>query len=118
MVNGKFVRSDLVLSCATPKVTFLDLLEERELDTDLRQKVESIDYTSPVTKINLALSKLPDFSADPNTRGAEPMPHHQTTIHFNCEDMELLDEAYQDAAVRGNVSEKSVGTQYLKYLKF
>ncbi|XP_052132081.1 pyridine nucleotide-disulfide oxidoreductase domain-containing protein 2-like [Frankliniella occidentalis] len=33
------------------------------------------------------------------------MPHHQATIHLNCEDMSLLDEAY-DCAKRGVISER------------
>jgi hypothetical protein len=50
-------------------------------------------------KINLAVNKLPNFLANPNTSETVPMPHHQTTIHINSENMQLLDKAYLDLNV-------------------
>ena len=72
--NDRVLRSPLVLSNATPKITFLDLLPEgaaaargnKTLPSDYMTSVQNIDYTSPVTKINVALNKLPNFLADPN----------------------------------------------------
>ena len=71
-------------------------------------QVRRIDYTSPVTKINVALNKLPNFLADPNSSvdGSEPEPHHRATIHINCEESRGIDEAFEDAAVFGKPSKK------------
>ena len=32
------------------------------------------------------------------------MPHHQCTIHLNCENIEMIDDAYQDA-LKGKISQ-------------
>jgi phytoene dehydrogenase-like protein len=34
------------------------------------------------------------------------MPHHQCTIHINCENMKLLDDAFQDATLLKQASRK------------
>ena len=69
-----------------------------------RRSLAGIDYTSPVCKINVAVNKLPNFLADPNTEDDRPEPHHQCTIHLNCERTDIIDEAYQ-AARRGGYSQ-------------
>jgi hypothetical protein len=46
------VLSKVVLSNATPQVTFIDLLASGTLPESYLNKVKSVDYTSPVTKIN------------------------------------------------------------------
>ena len=61
-----------------PQVTFEKLIPEARLEPGFLRAVRNIDYTSPVTKINVAVNKLPNFTADPNTRGEEPMPHHRS----------------------------------------
>ena len=50
--NGTEIRSDIVLSNATLKVTFNDLLPSGTLPQLYMDKVNAIDYTSPVGKIN------------------------------------------------------------------
>ncbi|CAJ0590694.1 unnamed protein product [Cylicocyclus nassatus] len=95
LVNGKEIYAKVVLSNATPKVTFEHLVAEKELPVEFRRAVSSIDYTSPVTKINVAVRELPSFTCLPNV-GTAPMPHHQTTVHLNCESMQIVDEAVQD----------------------
>ena len=45
----------------------------------------------------VAVDRVPNFTADPNVHDNEPMPHHQCTIHLNCEDSALIHEAYLDA---------------------
>lgn len=42
----------------------------------------------------VALKELPKFLADPHT-GTGAAPHHQCTIHLNCENTQMLDKAYQ-----------------------
>ena len=58
-------------------MTFEKLIPESRLEPSFLRAVRNIDYTSPVTKINVAVDRLPNFTADPNTRGEEPMPHHR-----------------------------------------
>lgn len=104
--DGTQITATTVLSNATPKVTFEHLIPESRLDVAFLRNVRNIDYTSPVTKLNVAVNQLPNFTADPNTRGAEPMPHHRCTIHLNCENSGLLEDAFQDAAMRTGYSKK------------
>ena len=81
------------------KKTKLDKSEDMETQAFFK-RIENIKYDSGVMKINLAVSKLPNFLADPNVFHDKPMPHHQCTIHINCENMNLIDEGYQDAKIR------------------
>ncbi|XP_066277356.1 pyridine nucleotide-disulfide oxidoreductase domain-containing protein 2-like [Branchiostoma lanceolatum] len=108
--DGTEIKStmQMVMSNATPKVTYLDLLSKDLLPEDFRAEVSHIDYKSPVTKINVAVNKLPNFKAAPNTADNAPLPHHRCTIHLNCEDSALIDEAYHDAVVQGIPSRKPV----------
>jgi phytoene dehydrogenase-like protein len=69
------------------------------------KRTNTIDYSSGTMKINCAVSRLPNFLADPNINES-PMPHHQTTIHMNGENMRLLDEAYKDLKYSNKPSSK------------
>ncbi|ETN71798.1 hypothetical protein NECAME_19162, partial [Necator americanus] len=53
-----------------------------------------------------AVRELPSFICKPNISNG-PMPHHQTTVHLNCESMELVDEGVQDFR-NGNWSQRPV----------
>ena len=77
-----------------------------------RRSLAGIDYTSPVCKINVALNKLPNFLANPNTGDNTVMPHHKCTIHINCEKTEMIEEAYQDAKL-GQYSRLKINQFYL-----
>ena len=63
-------------------MTFEKLIPKARLDPSFLRAVRNIDYTSPVTKINVAVDRLPNFTADPNTRGDEAMPHHRKVFTF------------------------------------
>ncbi|CAM1296679.1 PYROXD2 (predicted) [Pycnogonum litorale] len=104
--DGTEIRSEVVLSNATPKISYLDLLPKGTLSEDFIKAVNSIDYVSPVTKINVAVDALPNFKADPNRVRNEPEPHHQCTIHLNCEHMDIVERAYQDAIFKGIPSQR------------
>ena len=51
-VTGEEFHSRLVLSNATPEITYLRLLPKEALDPEFRTAIQAIDYKSPVTKIN------------------------------------------------------------------
>lgn len=100
--DGTEIHSKVVLSNATPYVTFKKLTPQAALSPAFIKAVDQIDYTSPVTKINVAVDKLPNFLASP-TPDDKPGPHHQCSIHLNCESVELLETAYKEA-VNGRCS--------------
>lgn len=42
----------------------------------------------------VAVDKLPSFTAAPNDTSNKPLPHHECTIHLNCENADLIHQAY------------------------
>uniref|UniRef100_A0A2K6FHI7 Pyridine nucleotide-disulfide oxidoreductase domain-containing protein 2 n=1 Tax=Propithecus coquereli TaxID=379532 RepID=A0A2K6FHI7_PROCO len=95
--DGTEVRSKVVLSNASPQVTFLKLVLQEWLPEEFVERISQLDTQSPVTKINVAVDRLPDFLAAPNAPGGQPLPHHQCSVHLNCEDTFLLHQAFEDA---------------------
>ncbi|KAI1894321.1 hypothetical protein AGOR_G00114610 [Albula goreensis] len=94
--DGTEVRSKIVLSNATAYTTFTKLAPESSLPPEFVKAVSQIDYTSPVTKINVAVDRLPNFLAAPNAPDGKPGPHHQCSIHLNCESVDVLEAAYRE----------------------
>lgn len=97
MEDGSQFFAKTVLSNATAHVTFLKLLPRGSLPIEFEAAIKAVDYTSPVCKINVALKSLPNFKANPNIEENKVMPHHHCTIHLNCENVELLEQAYLQA---------------------
>lgn len=97
--SGQEVAAKIVLSNATTRETLLNLVTTGTLDSQLVAQVNTIDYTSSVVKVNVALSRIPDFARN----GLGVQPHHRCSIHLNCEDMSVLNEAHKDF-VAGRVS--------------
>nr|XP_005566205.3 pyridine nucleotide-disulfide oxidoreductase domain-containing protein 2 isoform X1 [Macaca fascicularis] len=95
--DGTEVRSKVVLSNTSPQITFLKLTPQEWLPEEFLEKISQLDTRSPVTKINVAVDRLPSFLAAPNAPRGHPLPHHQCSIHLNCEDTLLLHQAFEDA---------------------
>ncbi|XP_063291035.1 pyridine nucleotide-disulfide oxidoreductase domain-containing protein 2 isoform X1 [Pelobates fuscus] len=95
--DGTEVLSKMVLSNATPHHTYLKLTPREKLPEDFLTRISQFDAKSPVTKINVAVDRLPNFLSIPNASDGKPLPHHQCSIHLNSERMQLLNEAFEDA---------------------
>ncbi len=93
LADGTEIAARRVVSNADAHVTFLRLLDAKELPPDFVEAVRHIDYTSPSLKINVALSELPDFTALP---GNQPGPQHRGTIHVSPT-LDYIEQAYDDA---------------------
>jgi phytoene dehydrogenase-like protein len=93
LANGEEWSAPIVASNADAHVTFLRLIDRRQLPPEFVAAVERIGYESASLKINVALSELPSFSALP---GTAPGPHHRGTIHI-CPDQDYIERAYDDA---------------------
>ena len=96
LANGQTVAARRVISNVSPTVTYGGLLPARHLPAEFMRDVRSIDTTSPVTKINLSMSRLPAFSCCPPLTDGQPGPQHRGTIHF-VESMQQIEDAYHDA---------------------
>jgi phytoene dehydrogenase-like protein len=93
LASGDEFHAPIVASNADANVTFLRLLDRRELPEAFVADVERISYASASLKINVALAELPSFSALP---GSEPGAHHRGTIHI-CPDQDYIERAFDDA---------------------
>jgi phytoene dehydrogenase-like protein len=90
--DGEEIGAKLVASNLDPKLTFLRLVEERELPPDFVAAIRKFRIEGTSCKINLALSGLPDFRAFPGTPG----PQHKATMHI-CPSIEYVERAWDDA---------------------
>ncbi len=93
LAGGDELHAPVVASNADAHVTFLRLVDRRELPEDFLAAVGRISYESASLKINVALSELPSFRACP---GTAPGPQHRGTIHV-CPDLDYIERAYDDA---------------------
>jgi len=97
LTNGDEFRTGRVASGVDCHLTFEKFLEPSELPPEFRAAVARISYSSASCKINVALERLPSFSALP---GHEPGPQHFGTVHL-CPDQDFIERAYDDAKYGG-----------------
>ena len=90
--NGDEIEAAAVASNLDPKLTFLRLVEERELPPDFVSAIRKFRIEGTSCKINLALSALPEFRACPGAPG----PQHRATMHI-CPSIEYVERAWDDA---------------------
>src|SRR5271157_5130513 len=90
--NGEEIEARAVASNLDPKLTFLRLLDERDLDPDFLAAIRHYRTEGTSCKINLALNGLPEFTAFPGAPG----PHHRATMHI-CPSMDYVERAWDDA---------------------
>jgi phytoene dehydrogenase-like protein len=91
--NGDEYSSPMVASNADCNVTFNKLLGRELLPPDFADAIDRISYDSASAKINVALERLPDFTALPGTQAG---PQHRGTVHL-CPDQDFIERAYDDA---------------------
>jgi phytoene dehydrogenase-like protein len=63
--SGEEIEAGSVASNLDPKLTFLKLLDERDLDADFVAAIRHYRIEGTSCKINLALNGLPEFTAYP-----------------------------------------------------
>jgi phytoene dehydrogenase-like protein len=93
LANGDEIHARAIISNADPKITFLNLVDPKDIEEDFRRDIERMRMQGCSFKINLALDSLPDFKAYP---GSELGPHHKATMHI-CPSMDYVDRGWEDA---------------------
>jgi phytoene dehydrogenase-like protein len=93
LANGDEIAAKTVASNVDCRLTFTKLMDPATLPADFRAAIDRIDYSSASMKINVALERLPDFTACP---GSEPGPQHRGTVHL-CPDQDYIERGYDDA---------------------
>lgn len=91
--DGTELRARQIASNADAHVTFLRLIEEKELPPDFVAAIRRIDYSSATVKINVALDRPLNFRCLP---GEGIGPQHHGTMHI-CPDLDYIERAYDDA---------------------
>ena len=99
--SGEVVRADVVVSNATPRRTFLELLQPGALPVEFLRQMKGFKDQGASLKVHLALSELPDFTAMP---GKEPGPQHRGLLNF-CPTVDFVERAWDDCK-RGGFSER------------
>ena len=61
--NGDEIYGRSIVSSCDPKVTFRNLVDEKELPSDLVETIDKFKFRGSSGKVNLALDGLPDFTA-------------------------------------------------------
>lgn len=96
LADGTEFHASRVASNVDAQMTFLRLMDSRELPEDFVSAVKAIDYSSASLKINVALSELPNFTAYPTAPDGRPGPQHMGTIHISP-DLDYIERAFDDA---------------------
>lgn len=63
--NGDEYFADVVMSSLDPKLTFLKMVQEKDLPSDLVTSIKKFNIYGSSGKVNLALDGLPDLNGDP-----------------------------------------------------
>src|ERR1700744_4737731 len=91
--NGQQLTAKVVVSSLHPRTAFLDQVGKQNLPDDFVTDIEHWKTRSGVVKINVALSELPDFTADPGTNLQE---HHTGSVEM-APTMPYIEQAFLDA---------------------
>ena len=97
LADGGAIEARAVVSNVNPRLTFLRLIDERELDADFVARIRSYRCESATLRINVALAELPDFSALPGRAAGD---HHKSGIIL-APSLAYMERAYFDARIHG-----------------
>src|SRR2546425_1358740 len=93
--SGEEIHAPVVVTAIHPKIAFLQLIDRKDLPADFVTDIERWKSRSGVVKINVALSELPSFKADP---GAHLQEHHTGSVEL-CFSPRYAERAFQDAHI-------------------
>ena len=91
--NGDEIMAPVVVTTLHPKTAFLEQLDASDLPADFVTDIERWKTRSGVVKVNLALSELPSFTANP---GHELQEHHTGSVEM-APSIEYMETAFQEA---------------------
>ena len=98
--SGEQLAAPTVVTTAHPVVSFLRLLDRADLPADFVTDIERWRSRSGVVKVNLAVDRLPEFTAKP---GFDPDVHGGTIVL--AESLDEIEGGFQDA-VNGHASRR------------
>jgi phytoene dehydrogenase-like protein len=107
------IHAKCVISNVDPYTTLLGLVDAKDQDLHLppwyKQRIQDIDYSSATFKVNVAVNKIPEFTAyNSKHRNAQGAGHeHFGTIHLS-ETMQEIENSYSDAKYKYKPSDRPV----------
>jgi phytoene dehydrogenase-like protein len=93
LTSGEELRAPVVVTSLHPRRAFLEHVGAAHLPDDFVRDIERWRSRSGVVKINLAIDRLPSFTADPTDGQAE---HHTGSVEM-APTMEFIERAFIDA---------------------
>src|SRR3989475_1096580 len=93
--SGEEIHAPVVVTTIHPQIALLQLIDRNQLPADFVRDIERWKTRSGVVKINVALSELPSFKADPGTHLQE---HHTGSVEL-CFSPGYAERAFQDAHI-------------------
>ncbi|MBM3123763.1 MAG: NAD(P)/FAD-dependent oxidoreductase [Chloroflexi bacterium] len=94
--NGDEIDSKVVLSAADPKRTFLQFVEGKHLPDDFVTAIQNFRTRGSSGKVNIALSKLPNFTALPYTGNGANSVLLRGAVSISPS-IDYIERAYDDA---------------------
>src|SRR5580700_7710801 len=95
LASGEDIDAPIVVTTAHPQISFLRLLDPAELPAEFVDDIRGWQTRSGTVKINLALSRLPEFTRHPEF---DPQVHGGTIVL--AESLDDIENAFQDAVSR------------------
>jgi phytoene dehydrogenase-like protein len=92
LASGEEIDATTVVTTAHPKISFLRLLDRADLPAGFLADIENWQTRSGTVKINLALDRLPAFTAQPSF---DPAVHGGTIVL--SESLDDVENAFQEA---------------------
>jgi phytoene dehydrogenase-like protein len=92
LADGRVITAPTVITTAHPAISFLKLLDRADLPADFVRDIERWQSRGGTVKINLAVDRLPGFTAHP-----EPDPEVYGGTIVLAESLEEVERAFQDA---------------------
>jgi phytoene dehydrogenase-like protein len=91
--DGTEIMASTVIAATHPQITFLRQCDASDLPDEFVRDIREWRSRSGVVKVNVALSELPDFVADP---GNEPNERFTGSVEL-CHSIDYLSRAFHDA---------------------
>ncbi len=91
--GGEELHAPAVITTCHPRITFLEQLDRDQLPPEFVNDIENWRSRSGTVKINLALDRLPEFTADPGF----DLAVHGAAITM-IDDIDYLERGFQEAA--------------------
>ena len=97
LADGTEIEARCMVSNLNPRLLYLKLIDERELDADYVARLRNYKCESATLRMNVALAELPDFAVLP---GRTAQDHHKSGI-IMAPSLAYMEQAYFDARTHG-----------------